>query len=46
MKDCFEGFLRRMPRFQDLASRLKPSKVADPFIGEDGCFRNECWVTR
>ncbi len=44
MKDCFEEFLRRIPRFQDLASRLKPRKVNDPFVGKDGCLRSECWA--
>ncbi|CAB4003886.1 28S ribosomal S21, mitochondrial, partial [Paramuricea clavata] len=42
MKDCFEEFLRRIPRFQDLALRLKPRKVTDPFVGKDGCLRSEC----
>jgi hypothetical protein len=41
MKDCFEEFLRRIPRFQDLTSRLKARKVADPFVGKDGCLRSE-----
>ena len=41
MKDCFALFLRRIPRFQDLASRLKPRKVADPFVGNNGCLRCE-----
>jgi hypothetical protein len=41
MKDCFEEFLRRIPRFQDLALRLKPRKVTDPFVGKDGCLRSE-----
>ena len=41
IKDCFAEFLRRIPRFQDLASRLKQRKVTDPFVGDNGCFRNE-----
>lgn len=41
MKDCFEEFLRRIPRFQDLASRLKPRKVTDPFLGNNGGLRRE-----
>ena len=46
MRDCFQEFLRRVPRFQDLTSRLKPRKVADPFVGQDGCLRSESKIIR
>ena len=46
VKDCFEEFLRRIPRFQDLTSRLKTRKVADPFVGKDGCLRSESKTIR
>lgn len=39
--NCLEEFLKRVPHFSNLAARLKPGRVADPFLDIHGHLRSE-----